>query len=181
MAPASHVEIRPAVSADAEAIRELTRTAYAKWVALIGREPLPMQADYQRAVAEHTIDLLIDGDALGRPHRDDLATRSPVDRERRGRAGMAGQGLWASVARPGRAARHSVRACGNSPSDQSGLRRQSHALRQAWILGRSHRAVSWRNHGAYEQADRAVTGPRGCSKWGLRGLTARADGSTIEP
>jgi GNAT superfamily N-acetyltransferase len=64
MAPASHVEIRPAVSADAEAIRELTRTAYAKWVALIGREPLPMQADYQRAVAEHTIDLLIDGDAL---------------------------------------------------------------------------------------------------------------------
>jgi GNAT superfamily N-acetyltransferase len=64
MAPASRVEIRPAVSADAEAIRSLTRAAYAKWVALIGREPLPMQADYQRAIAEHTIDLLIDGDAL---------------------------------------------------------------------------------------------------------------------
>jgi GNAT superfamily N-acetyltransferase len=59
MAPASHVEIRPAVSADAEAIRSLTRAAYAKWVPLIGREPLPMQADYQRAVAEHTIDLLV--------------------------------------------------------------------------------------------------------------------------
>jgi GNAT superfamily N-acetyltransferase len=64
MAPASHVEIRSALSADAEAIRDLTRAAYAKWVALIGREPLPMQADYQRAVAEHTIDLLIDGGAL---------------------------------------------------------------------------------------------------------------------
>jgi GNAT superfamily N-acetyltransferase len=60
----SAIEIRPAVSADAARIRDLTRAAYAKWVALIGREPLPMQADYERAVAEHTIDLLVDGDAL---------------------------------------------------------------------------------------------------------------------
>jgi GNAT superfamily N-acetyltransferase len=30
----------------------------------MGREPLPMQADYRRAVTEHTIDLLIDGGAL---------------------------------------------------------------------------------------------------------------------
>jgi GNAT superfamily N-acetyltransferase len=60
----SHVEIRPAVPADAEAIRSLTRAAYAKWVALIGREPLPMQADYERAVAEHTVDLLIADGAL---------------------------------------------------------------------------------------------------------------------
>jgi GNAT superfamily N-acetyltransferase len=64
MTPASNVEIRPAVSEDAEAIRSLTRAAYAKWVALIGREPLPMQADYRRAVAEHTIDLLVDDGAL---------------------------------------------------------------------------------------------------------------------
>lgn len=63
-APASNVEIRSAVSDDAAGIRDLTRAAYAKWVALIGREPLPMQADYQRAVAEHTIDLLIEGGAL---------------------------------------------------------------------------------------------------------------------
>jgi ribosomal protein S18 acetylase RimI-like enzyme len=62
--PASNIEIRPAVLADAARIRDLTRAAYAKWVALIGREPLPMQADYQRAVAEHTIDLLIDDGAL---------------------------------------------------------------------------------------------------------------------
>jgi GNAT superfamily N-acetyltransferase len=62
--PPSILEIRPAVPADAEAIRSLTRAAYAKWVALIGREPLPMQADYERAVAEHTIDLLIDDGAF---------------------------------------------------------------------------------------------------------------------
>jgi len=63
-APASHVEIRPALLSDAARIRDLTRAAYAKWVALIGREPLPMQADYERAVAEHTIDLLIVDGAL---------------------------------------------------------------------------------------------------------------------
>jgi GNAT superfamily N-acetyltransferase len=63
---ASNVEIRPAVSEDAARIRDLTRAAYAKWVALIGREPLPMQADYERAVAEHTIDLpIVDGALAG--------------------------------------------------------------------------------------------------------------------
>jgi GNAT superfamily N-acetyltransferase len=64
MTPPQTPRIRPAAPADVEAIRSLTRAAYAKWVALIGREPLPMQADYERAVAEHTIDLLIDGGAL---------------------------------------------------------------------------------------------------------------------
>jgi GNAT superfamily N-acetyltransferase len=61
-----NVEIRPAVPSDAARIRDLTRAAYSKWVALIGREPLPMQADYERAVAEHTIDLLlVDGVLAG--------------------------------------------------------------------------------------------------------------------
>ena len=50
--------IRRADPADAAAIRELTRSAYAKWVPLIGREPTPMTADYDRAVCEHMIDLL---------------------------------------------------------------------------------------------------------------------------
>ena len=58
------LEIRPAEPKDAANIRDLTRAAYAKWVALIGREPLPMQADYDRAVREHAIDLLRDGGAL---------------------------------------------------------------------------------------------------------------------
>jgi N-acetylglutamate synthase-like GNAT family acetyltransferase len=49
--------IRRATAADASAIRDLTRLAYAKWVPLIGREPLPMGADYDRAVAGHMIDL----------------------------------------------------------------------------------------------------------------------------
>jgi ribosomal protein S18 acetylase RimI-like enzyme len=62
--PAPSLEIRPATPADAASIRDLTRAAYAKWVALIGREPLPMQADYDRAVREHAIDLLTDSGAL---------------------------------------------------------------------------------------------------------------------
>ncbi len=52
------MEIRRACQSDAAAIRELTRSAYAKWVPLIGREPTPMTADYDRAVREHMIDLL---------------------------------------------------------------------------------------------------------------------------
>jgi GNAT superfamily N-acetyltransferase len=50
--------LRQAVGADAPAILELTRVAYAKWVAMIGREPKPMTADYAEAVLKHRIDLL---------------------------------------------------------------------------------------------------------------------------
>jgi GNAT superfamily N-acetyltransferase len=50
--------LRRAGPADASSIRALTRRAYAKWVPLIGREPLPMTADYERAVVNHMIDLL---------------------------------------------------------------------------------------------------------------------------
>jgi GNAT superfamily N-acetyltransferase len=49
--------LRRAGPADAAAARDLTRAAYAKWIPLIGREPLPMRADYDRAVAEHLVDL----------------------------------------------------------------------------------------------------------------------------
>jgi GNAT superfamily N-acetyltransferase len=62
--PAPSIEIRPAALQDAARIRDLTRTAYARWVGLIGREPLPMLADYDRAVREHAIDLLTVGGAL---------------------------------------------------------------------------------------------------------------------
>jgi ribosomal protein S18 acetylase RimI-like enzyme len=56
------MEMRPAVAGDAAAIRALTRAAYAKWVPVIGREPLPMAADYEAAVAKHRFDLLyVDG------------------------------------------------------------------------------------------------------------------------
>jgi GNAT superfamily N-acetyltransferase len=52
------IELRQAVVADARAIRDLTRQAYAKWVPVIGREPKPMTADYAVAVRRHRFDLL---------------------------------------------------------------------------------------------------------------------------
>jgi ribosomal protein S18 acetylase RimI-like enzyme len=46
-------------------VRALVRSAYAKWVAVIGREPLPMAADYDRAVRDHEIDLFhADGELI---------------------------------------------------------------------------------------------------------------------
>jgi ribosomal protein S18 acetylase RimI-like enzyme len=53
--------IRRGVQADADAIAALTREAYAKWVELIGREPLPMTVDYAEAVKSHRFDLLFAG------------------------------------------------------------------------------------------------------------------------
>lgn len=43
---------------DVDLIRDFTRAAYAKWIPLIGREPLPMSADYETALREHRFDLL---------------------------------------------------------------------------------------------------------------------------
>jgi ribosomal protein S18 acetylase RimI-like enzyme len=50
--------------ADAAAVRALTRAAYARWVPIVGREPKPMNADYEKAVAEHHVDLLYEDGAL---------------------------------------------------------------------------------------------------------------------
>jgi ribosomal protein S18 acetylase RimI-like enzyme len=59
-------QIRSATPADAASIRSIVRAAYAKWVPALGREPLPMQADYDRAIREHQIDLLyVDGQMVG--------------------------------------------------------------------------------------------------------------------
>jgi GNAT superfamily N-acetyltransferase len=52
------IQLRQATVADVAAIRALTRAAYAKWVALIGREPVPMTADYDAAILTHRFDLL---------------------------------------------------------------------------------------------------------------------------
>ncbi len=62
---------------DAQAIGDLTRQAYAKWVPLIGREPAPMTVDYVDAVQRHRFDLLeLDGWLAGlietTPQGDDL-------------------------------------------------------------------------------------------------------------
>lgn len=56
--------IRRATQADSDSVRDLTRSAYAKWCAVIGREPKPMSADYQSAIREHLIDLAFAGDRL---------------------------------------------------------------------------------------------------------------------
>lgn len=69
--------IRRAAPIDAAAVRRLTRDAYAQWIAVIGREPLPMKADYEKAVREHEIDLLYAGEDLVAlieiiPHADHL-------------------------------------------------------------------------------------------------------------
>lgn len=58
--------LRAATPADVTAVSALVRAAYAKWIPLIGREPLPMRADYAAAVREHAIDLLHDdGELVG--------------------------------------------------------------------------------------------------------------------
>jgi ribosomal protein S18 acetylase RimI-like enzyme len=58
------MQLRPATHDDVSAIAALVHAAYEKWVAIIGREPMPMQVDYEEAVREHMIDLLFDGDEL---------------------------------------------------------------------------------------------------------------------
>jgi GNAT superfamily N-acetyltransferase len=73
----SDFNLRRAMPADAAAVRALTRNAYAKWVPVVGREPRPMTADYDRAVAEHLIDLYEDSGSLLAliemiPHADHL-------------------------------------------------------------------------------------------------------------
>ncbi|WP_267551175.1 GNAT family N-acetyltransferase [Rhizobium rhizogenes] len=52
------ISLRAATDADVDTIRALTREAYGKWVPLIGREPLPMTANYAEAVRKHRIDLV---------------------------------------------------------------------------------------------------------------------------
>ena len=56
--------MRQATAADAAAVLALTRDAYQKWVAVTGREPLPMRVDYAEALLKNRIDLLYEGDTL---------------------------------------------------------------------------------------------------------------------
>ncbi len=58
------VSQRLAGPADAAAIAALTHEAYAKWVPIAGRKPLPMTVDYDEAVRAHRFDLLEAGGQL---------------------------------------------------------------------------------------------------------------------
>lgn len=64
MAQDKALRLRPALPEDAAAIRDLTLAAYAKWVPVVGRKPLPMEADYETAVRQHVIELLFAGKRL---------------------------------------------------------------------------------------------------------------------
>ncbi len=56
------IVIRQATPQDAAAIAGLTRAAYTKWIPVIGREPRPMEANYDETVLKHRFDLLyVDG------------------------------------------------------------------------------------------------------------------------
>lgn len=53
--------MRIAAISDAESVTALTRMAYAKWIPVIGREPLPMKADYAAFIKENRVDLFFCG------------------------------------------------------------------------------------------------------------------------
>ncbi|MDX8518052.1 GNAT family N-acetyltransferase [Mesorhizobium dulcispinae] len=61
MSVVSSIEFRSATPADAAAIKVVVHAAYAKWVPVIGREPLPTCADYDKALNEHQFELAIEG------------------------------------------------------------------------------------------------------------------------
>lgn len=58
------MSIRRATLADAAVVGDLTRSAYAKWVPLIGREATPATADYAQVVRQDPVDLLFADGAL---------------------------------------------------------------------------------------------------------------------
>lgn len=62
----SSLVIRSAQPSDADAVSALTRRAYSPWMALTGREPLPMQVDYRQAILAHHFALAeLNGELIG--------------------------------------------------------------------------------------------------------------------
>ena len=55
---------RRGLAQDAELIRTFVRATFAKWVPIMGREPLPMTADYGEALQTNRFVLAFTGDAL---------------------------------------------------------------------------------------------------------------------
>lgn len=69
------LSVRRAEKDDAELVREIVCAAYSKWITVIGREPTPMAADFNKAVREDDINLaIIAGEVVGLieiwPHAD---------------------------------------------------------------------------------------------------------------
>src|ERR1051325_11537020 len=64
--PSNPPHIRGATADDAARMRAIARAAYAKYVPRIGREPLPMVADYEAAVAaNHAVVIEASGSIRG--------------------------------------------------------------------------------------------------------------------
>lgn len=62
MMPSTRPEtIRPATMADAPAVRQCARRAYAPYVPVIGREPAPMVADFDAAIRAGRLWVSVDG------------------------------------------------------------------------------------------------------------------------
>jgi ribosomal protein S18 acetylase RimI-like enzyme len=58
--------IRRAGVHDVPAITNITKAAYTKWIAIIGREPMPMTVDYSAAINKNIFDLAeINGAPVG--------------------------------------------------------------------------------------------------------------------
>ena len=58
------LDIKQGGLADVDAIREFTRKSYAKWIPLIGREPLPMSANYEHTIKTNRFDLFYQKEQL---------------------------------------------------------------------------------------------------------------------
>ena len=111
---------------DADAVRTLSRDAYAKWVPVIGREPLPMTADYATALRVHRFDLLwVDETMAGL-----VETVPKIDHLLIGRS----------------------RLCGDQALYQQALRRKHQPLPETELSNRPGGDLDGRRHRAYGQA-----------------------------
>ncbi|MCM2446910.1 MULTISPECIES: N-acetyltransferase [unclassified Rahnella] len=60
------LSVRRAEEDEAELVREIVCAAYSKWISVIGREPTPMTADFNKTVREHDINLaIVAGEVVG--------------------------------------------------------------------------------------------------------------------
>ena len=96
MTASPSLTLRRAGPQDADAVRAIVHSAYARWVPVLGREPAPMWADYDHGVRAHDIDLLHTEDRMVAliecvPHSDHLFIENiAVVPEHQGR----GLGRW---------------------------------------------------------------------------------------
>jgi len=129
------LHMRQAGPADVPAIRALTHEAYAKWVPIIGREPVPMTIDYAEVVQKHRIDLVhMDGALVALletvPKPDHLLIESVAVRP-----SFQGRGLGRQLMGAGRADRRVARTWRGQALRQQAVRRERAALPAAGLPG----------------------------------------------